>query len=123
MKTKNSIIAIVAIIAYSVSGIAFTSCDKLNEVEGMNEPNAYYSYGAAASDSKIKDVAAEFDYYIHDAVGNTSIKGGADDKVISVCDKCYNHIKNDWGNVRGSVRIIKRRHPDGVEKAIKTYNF
>lgn len=115
--------AFTAIIAFTVSNIALTSCNKLDEVEGMNEPNSYYSYGAATNDSKIKDVAAEFEHYIHNAVGNTSIKGGADDEVISVCDKCYNHIKNDWGNVRGSVRIIKRRHPDGREKAIKTYNF
>ena len=63
MKTKNySLIAFVAIIAVIVSGMVFNSCKKLED-EGMNELNAYYSYGATTFDSQIKDVAAEFEHY------------------------------------------------------------
>ena len=113
----------VAIFTFIVSDFTFTSCNKLEEEQGMNEPNVYYSYGAAASDSKIRDVAAEFEHYIQNAVGSNAIRGGADDEVIRACYNCYNHIKKEWGDVRGSVRIIKRRHPEGKEKAIKTYTF
>lgn len=123
MKTKNySLIAFVAIIAVIVSGMVFNSCKKLED-EGMNELNAYYSYGATTFDSQIKDVAAEFEHYIQNAVGLNAIQGGADNEVIQVCDQCYNHIKNEWREVHGSVNIIKRRHPDGKEKVIKTYKF
>ena len=124
MRTKKySLMAFAAIIAVIVSGLSFTSCQKLEEDKGMNEPNAYYSYGATTHHYQIRDVAAEFEHYIQNAVGTNAIRGGADNEVIQVCDQCYNHIKKDWGDISGTVNIVKRRHPDGKEKVIKTYTF
>ena len=122
MKTKKSLLAILAIACFA-SGVVFNSCKKLEDEIGMNEPNAYYSYGATTHDSKIRDVAAEFEHYIHNAVGSDAIRGGADNEVIQVCEQCYKHIKNDWGDVSGAVNIIKRRHPDGKEAVLKVYTF
>jgi len=123
MNVQNKWMAFTAVIAFIVAGLTFTSCNKLDEMEGMNDPQAYYTYGATTHDSQIRDVAAEFEHYIQSAVGLNAIRGGADEEVIKACDQCYTHIKEDWRKVSGSVQIVKRRHPDGKEKAIKSYTF
>ena len=114
--------AFAAIIAFMIVGCTLSSCKKLEE-EGMNEPNAYYSYGATTSDNKIKDVPPEFDNVIRNEIGSGPFQGGKDNDVIRVCDACYNRLKANRPEIRGSVRIIKRRHPDGKEKSLKTYKF
>ena len=102
----------------------FSSCKAMEEeVEGMNDANAYYSYGASSEGTNGVEAEGQFRVAIQQAVGRESILGGADDKVIQACDKCYENLKEQLHGKKGSVHVMKTRHPDGKQKEIKVYEF
>ena len=100
-----------------------TSCDKLDEWEGMNDGRACYTYKAQSNDFDYKDGAGPFDTAIHNSVGLDPILGGNDDKVIEACNACYENLKQRFNRKSGMVTIIKTRHPDGKSKMLTAYAF
>ena len=101
----------------------FTSCDKLDEWEGMNDGRACYTYKAQSNDFDYKDGAGPFDTAILNSVGLDPILGGNDDKVIEACNACYENLKQRLNGRSGMVVIIKTRHPDGKSKMLTAYAF
>lgn len=125
MKTKATLFTILAMLCIVISGITFGSCNKLeDELSGMNNSNAYYSYWADSKDFNYNEAAGYFNTAIKDALGTTDpILGGNDNKVIEACDKCYESLKEKLKGKSGGVHIMKTLHPDGKQKEIKTYVF
>ena len=121
---KKILMAAVACICITAMSTTFSSCKEMEEeVEGMNDANAYYSYGASSEGTNGVEAEGQFRVAIQQAVGRESILGGADDKVIQVCDKCYDNIKPKFQGKSATVFIIKKRHPDGRQKNLKVYIF
>ena len=110
-------------ICLATMGAMLTSCDKIDEMEGMNDGRAYYSYRAYSDDFKYEEAAGVFNTAIRSSVGLDPIMGGADDKVTKACDECYETLKTKLKGKKGKVRIIKMRHPDGKQKQLKEYKF
>ncbi len=107
-----------------ISGFTYASCDKLkDEMEGMNESGAYYSYKSFSTDFDYSDACGPFDTAIRLSVGLDPIMGGADDKVKEACDACYENLKTKLQGRSGKVAILKIRHPDGRQKIFLTYKF
>lgn len=107
-----------------ISGFTLTSCDKIeDELDGMNEPRAYYSYQSTSSSFDYQDACGPFDTAIRFSIGMDPIMGGADDKVKEVCDACYENLKSKLQGKTGVVMIIKTRHPDGKQKVFLIYSF
>ena len=121
---KKILMAAVACICITAMSTTFSSCKEMEEeVEGMNDANAYYSYGASSEGTNGAEAEGQFRVAIQQAVGRESILGGADDKVIQACDKCYDNIKPKFQGKSATVFIIKKRHPDGRQKNLKEYKF
>ena len=121
---KKIMMAAVACICITAMSTTFSSCKEMEEeVEGMNDANAYYSYGASSEGTNGVEAEGQFRVAIQQAVGRESILGGADDKVIQACDKCYDNIKPKFQGKSAKVFIIKKRHPDGRQKNLKVYIF
>ncbi len=121
---KKILMAAVACICITAMSTTFSSCKEMEEeVEGMNDANAYYSYGASSEGTNGVEAEGQFRVAIQQAVGRESILGGADDKVIQACDKCYDNIKPKFQGKSATVFIIKKRHPDGRQKNLKVYIF
>ena len=112
-----------AAITLLLTTAVFTSCDKLDEWEGMNDGRAYYTYKAQSDDFDYKDGAGPFDTAIRNSVGLDPILGGNDDKVIEACNVCYENLKQRLNGRSGMVVIIKTRHPDGKSKMLTAYAF
>lgn len=112
-----------AAITLLLTTAVFTSCDKLDEWEGMNDSRAYYTYKAQSNDSDFKDAVGAFDSAIRNSVGTGAILGGDDDKVIEACNACYENLKQRLNGKSGMVIIIKTRHPDGKSKMLTAYAF
>lgn len=112
-----------AAITLLLTTAVFTSCDKLDEWEGMNDSRAYYTYKAQSNDSDFKDAVGAFDSAIRNSVGTGAILGGDDDKVIEACNACYENLKQRLNGKSGMVTIIKTRHPDGKSKMLTAYAF
>lgn len=107
-----------------ISGFTFASCSKLeDELDGMNDPRAYYSYISLSSNFDYQDACGPFDTAIRFSVGLDPIMGGADDKVKEACDACYENLKTKLKGGSGKVGILKTRHPDGKKKIFLTYEF
>jgi len=117
------ILTALAAICLAVSGTMLTSCDKIDEMEGMNDNRAYYSYKAQSNDFDYQDAAGPFDTAIRNSVGLDPIMGGDDSKVIKACDACYENLKQRLSGRSGKVFIYKIRHPDGKQKKLKEYKF
>ena len=121
---KKILMAAVACICITAMSTTFSSCKEMEEeVEGMNDANAYYSYGASSEGTNGVEAEGQFRVAIQQAVGRESILGVADDKVIQACDKCYDNIKPKFQGKSATVFIIKKRHPDGRQKNLKVYIF
>lgn len=121
---KKILMAAVACICITAMSTTFSSCKEMEEeVEGMNDANAYYSYGASSEGTNGVEAEGQFRVAIQQAVGRENILGGADDKVIQACDKCYDNIKPKFQGKSATVFIIKKRHPDGRQKNLKVYIF
>ena len=122
---KKTIITLTAMAALclAVLGNMLTSCDKIDEIEGMNDQRAYYSYRAHSTDFNYEDAAGPFDTAIRQSVGTDPILGGNDDKVIEACNECYEKLKPQLKGKSGKVFIYKTRHPDGKQKTLKKYKF
>lgn len=110
-------------ICLAALGMMFVSCKELEEIEGMNDPQAYYTYRAHSNDFKYQEACGPFDAAIKFSVGSDPIQGGNDDKVIEACDECYENLKTQLQGKSGTVLIYKTRHPDGKQKALKIYSF
>ena len=103
---------------------AFASCDKIDEIEGMNDQRAEYGYRAVTYDFNYDEAAGPFDSAIREVGCWEPVMGGADDKVIDICDRCYEQLKSSTLQGRnGKVLIMKIRHPDGKQKVIREYKF
>lgn len=123
MKKNYSWMVFAAIICIA-SGIIFNSCKKLeDDLDGMNDGRAWYSYHAQSPNSDYAEATGRFDTAIRFSVGMESIQGGADEEVIKACDAVYNDVKETLNGKKVVVHIIKTRHPDGRTKIIKTYKF
>jgi hypothetical protein len=107
-----------------ISSFTLASCDKLeDELDGMNEARAYYSYRSASSDFDYQDACGPFDTAIRFSVGLDPVMGGADDKVKEACDACHESLKTKLRGRKGNVIISKTRHPDGKHKLFLIYKF
>lgn len=118
--------AAVACICITTMSTTFSACKELEEEVKdtyMNDPDVYYSYGASSEGTNGAEAEGQFRVAIQQAVGRESILGGADDKVIQACDKCYDNIKPKFQGKSATVFIIKKRHPDGRQKNLKVYIF
>lgn len=104
-------------------GMMFASCKELEELEGMNDPQSYYTYRSSSNDFKYQEACGPFDAAIKFSVGSNPILGGDDDKVIEACNKCYESLKPQLQGKSGNVFIYKTRHPDGKQKKLKEYKF
>ena len=120
---KKILMAAVACICITAMSTTFSSCKEIDELQGMNDANAYYSYGASGQGTNGAEAEGQFRVAIQQAVGHESILGGADDKVIQACDKCYDNLKPKFQGKSATVFIIKKRHPDGKQKNLKVYIF
>ena len=121
---KKILMAAVACICITAMSTTFSSCKEMEEeVEGMNDANAYYSYGASSEGTNGVEAEGQFRVAILQSVGRGTILGGADDKVIQACDKCYEELKPKFQGKSATVFIIKKRHPDGRQKNLKVYIF
>ena len=109
-----------AFICIVAAGITFASC---NDLEGMDDGNAYYTYRAHSDNLGYKEATGYFDTAIRFSVGMDPILGGNDDKVIEACDKCYEELTPKLKGKSGLVIIYKTRHPDGKQKNLKAYKF
>ena len=123
MNSKHYKLRLMAAAAITLMTAVFTSCDKLDEWEGMNDGRAYYTYKAQSNDSDFKDAVGAFDSAIRNSVGTGAILGGDDDKVIEACNACYENLKQRLNGKSGMVVIIKTRHPDGKSKMLTAYAF
>ena len=123
MNSKHYKLRLMAAAAITLMTAVFTSCDKLDEWEGMNDGRAYYTYKAQSNDSDFKDAVGAFDSAISNSVGTGAILGGDDDKVIEACNACYENLKQRLNGRSGMVVIIKTRHPDGKSKMLTAYAF
>ena len=119
----KKILMAAAAITLLLTTAVFTSCEKLEEWEGMNDGRAYYTYKAQSNDSDFKDAVGAFDSAIRNSVGTGAILGGDDDKVIEACNACYENLKQRLNGKSGMVTIIKTRHPDGKSKMLTAYTF
>ena len=106
-----------------LSNVMLTSCEKLEDQDGMNDPRAYYNYRAMTTNFDYQEAAGPFNTAIRTAGCWDPIMGGDDKKVIETCDACYENLKQKLRNRRGNVYIHKLRHPDGKDKVIKEYKF
>ena len=105
------------------TGFALSSCqEKLDEIEGMDNKNMYYSYKAESTDLKYQEAVAPFNLAISKAVGSKPIQGGNDTKVIDACNACYDEFKTTLKK-KGTVDIFKIRQLDGRQKRIMFYTF
>ena len=123
MNSKHYKLRLMAAAAITLMTAVFTSCDQLDEWEGMNDGRAYYTYKAQSDDSDFKDAVGAFDTAIRNSVGLDPILGGDDDKVIEACNACYENLKQRLNGKSGMVIIIKTRHPDGKSKMLTAYAF
>ena len=125
MKTKTILFSIVTVLCVVLSGMTFSSCNKLeDELDGMNNSNEYYNYWADSKDFNYNEAAGYFNTAIKQALGTEeAILGGNDSKVIEACDKCYESMKEKLHGKKGTVHIMKTRHPDGKQKEIAFYDF
>jgi len=121
---KKILMAAVACICITAMSTTFSSCKEMEEeVEGMNDANAYYSYGASGQGTNGTEAEGQFRVAIQQAVGQGTILGGADDKVIQACDKCYEELKPKMQGKSAVVYIVKKRHPEGWQKNLTAYIF
>ena len=104
-------------------GMMFVSCKELEDIDGMNNPQDYYSYRAHSNDFEYQKACGPFDAAIKFSVGSDPILGGNDDKVIEACNTCYESLKPQLQGKSGKVVIYKTRHPDGKQKTLKEYKF
>ena len=111
------------IYSVAVLGAILLSCSKMEDMEGMNDMRAFYSYKAFSSDFDYQVAEGPFDTAIRFSVGMDPIQGGADDQVIEACDKCYDELKPGLRGRAGKVQIRKTRHPDGKQVTLKEYHF
>ena len=59
-----------------ITSFTLTSCDKIeDELDGMNEPRAYYSYQSTSSSFDYQDACGPFDTAIRFSVGMDPIMG------------------------------------------------
>ena len=125
MKTKTILFAMVATLCIALLGTTFSSCNKLeDDITGMNNSNDYYSYWADSKDFNYNEAAGYFNTAIKQALGTDQpILGGNDSKVIEACDQCYESVKEKLQGKKGTIHVMKTRHPDGKQKEIKTYDF
>ena len=123
MNSKLYKLRLMAAAAITLMTAVFTSCDKLDEWEGMNDGRAYYTYKAQSNDFDYKDGAGPFDTAIRNSVGLDPILGYNDYKVIEACNACYENLKQRLNGRSGMVVIIKTRHPDGKSKMLTAYAF
>ena len=117
--------AAVACICITTMSTTFSACKELEEEVKdtyMNDPDVYYSYGASSEGTNGLEAEGEFRVAIQ-SVAKGTILGGADDKVIQACDKCYEELKPKFQGKSAKVFIIKKRHPDGRQKNLKEYKF
>jgi hypothetical protein len=119
---KKLLLAAAAITLMMTTAV-LTSCEKLEEWEGMNDGRAYYTYKAQSNDFDYRDGAGPFDMAIRNSVGLEPILGGNDEKVIEACNACYENLKQRLNGKSGMVVIIKTRHPDGKSKMLTAYAF
>ena len=77
------------IYAVAALNIMLLSCSKAEDMEGMNDMRAFYSYKAFSKDFDYQVAEGPFDTAIRFSVGMDPIQGGNDDKVIEACDKCF----------------------------------
>lgn len=122
-KIKIITTTIVTFICFAALGMTLVSCNKIDEIEGMNDNRAYYGYNAFSVDFDYQDAAGPFDAAIKTAIGSEPILGGNDNKVVEACDWCYETLKPQLDGRDGTVIIIKTRHPDGKQKVLKEYKF
>ena len=101
----------------------FTSCNIMDELDGMDDIRAYYTYRAQSDDFDYKDAAGLFDEAIRNSVGLDPVFGGNDDKVVEACNVCYENLKQRLNGQSGSVFVYKTRHPDGKMKILTAYGF
>lgn len=120
---KKTMMVAAALLCIASSGITLASCNKIDDMEGMNDARVYYSYRAFSDDYNYQDAAGPFDAAINVAVGLDPIMGGNDDKVAEACDACYEKLKPQLDGSGGKVRILKTRHPDGKQIMLKEYKF
>ena len=123
MKKCFILFSAVAAICLTVAGTMLTSCDKLEDLDGMNDSSALYSYRSFTTAFDYQDAAGPFDTAIRFSVGMEPIRGGADNEVIEACDACYENLKQKLEGKSGKVAILKTRHPDGKQKVLKEYEF
>jgi hypothetical protein len=120
---KKILMAAVACICITAMSTTFSSCKEIDELQGMNDANAYYSYGASGQGTNGAEAEGQFRVAIQQAVGQGTILGGADDKVIQACDKCYEELKPKMQGKSAVVYIVKKRHPEGWQKNLTAYIF
>lgn len=120
---KRVLMTVAAIFCIAASSITLNSCDKIEDLDGMNDARAYYNYRAKAYGFDYQEVAGPFDTAIRTAGGWDPIMGGDDEKIIDACNECYETLKVRLRGKSGKVEIFKIRHPDGKEKVLKTYKF
>jgi len=123
---KKILMATVACFFITAMTTTFSSCKEIEEEVKdtyMNDPDVYYSYGASSEGTNGVEAEGQFRVAILQSVGRGTILGGADDKVIQACDKCYEELKPKFQGKSAKVFIIKKRHPDGRQKNLKEYKF
>jgi hypothetical protein len=123
-KLTTSLMMAAATLLLTISCFTLSSCEKLeDDLNGMNDSNAFYSYKSFSTDFDYQDACGPFDTAIRFSVGLDAIMGGADDQVKEVCDACYENLKTKLQGRSGKVVIFKTRHPDGRQKILKEYKF
>ena len=120
---KTILLAATAFVCFIISDVMLTSCPKIEDQDGMNDPRAYYNYRAKTTNFDYQEAAGPFDTAIRTAGCWDPLMGGNDKKVIEACDACYETLKEKLRYRRGKVYIYKLRHPDGKDKVIKEYKF
>ena len=123
---KKILMAAVACICITAMSTTFSSCKEIEEEVKdtyMNDPDVYYSYGASSEGTNGAEAEGQFRVAIQQAVGQGTILGGADDKVIQACDKCYEELKPKMQGKSAVVYIVKKRHPEGWQKNLTAYIF
>lgn len=82
MRNNLMTLATVATICLAISGLMFSSCNKIDEMEGMNASRANYSYRASSVSFDYSDACGPFDIAIKSSVGLDPFLRGDDGRVI-----------------------------------------
>jgi hypothetical protein len=123
-KLTTRMMTVTTTLLLTISCLSLASCEKLeDELNGMYDSNAFYSYKSFSTDFDYQDACGPFDTAIRFSVGLEPIMGGADGQVKEACDACYENLKTKLQGRSGKVVIFKTRRPDGRQKILKEYKF